>query len=456
MTPRTASLAELFADTPEELRRQALSHSSWVETRTEAYGRLAFLGDSVLGLSVATELFDEHPDADIGELTKILNQAVSGRACAEVARELGLPEMLARARAEATARGLPVETLLASERTLASVCEAVIGACYLAHGFERQLRGRGGGLHRARSSRRRGSASTSSPSSRSGSHATATTVSYEVTDEAGPPHDRRFEVRATVDGDEIGSGLGAKQEGGRAGRRASGRWRTCGGDAERIASGYAASLQVVCDPCDQMYLKAINLKGFKSFPDRTRLTFCAGRQRDRRPERLRQVEHHRRGALGARRAEPHRRPRPVDARRDLRRRQGPVAAPLRRGRGGDRQLRGPRRQRVLRDLDHAADRAQRRRRVQAERRPLSPRRHRRGALRHEHGPRDALGDQPGPGRGDRQLEAPGPAPADRGGRRARQAPQAPPPRPAQARAHPRQPRAGARRRTGGPLTRCGR
>src|SRR3954463_13157894 len=136
MTNATASLAELFEDTPEELRRQALSHSSWVEKRTDSYGRLAFLGDSVLGLSVATAIFENDPDADIGELTKILNQAVSGRACARVARGLGLPGMLAD-RAPTEGDGLPVETLLASERTLASVCEAVIGACYLAHGFER-------------------------------------------------------------------------------------------------------------------------------------------------------------------------------------------------------------------------------------------------------------------------------------------------------------------------------
>src|SRR5215218_9641470 len=136
MTSGTASLAELFADTPEELRRQALSHSSWVEKRTESYGRLAFLGDSVLGLSVASLLFEGHPDADIGELTKILNQAVSGRACAEVARRLRLPEMLS-VEAPDEGDGLPVDTLLASERTLASVCEAVIGACYLGHGFER-------------------------------------------------------------------------------------------------------------------------------------------------------------------------------------------------------------------------------------------------------------------------------------------------------------------------------
>src|SRR4029450_9164035 len=145
MTPGTASLAELFADTPEELRRQALSHSSWVEARTASYGRLAVLGGRVLGVSFATLLFDEHPDADIGELTKILNQAVSGRACAEVARELGLPEMLAGG-APKDGEGLPVETLLASERTLASVCEAVIGACYLAHGFEGPSRAAVGGF----------------------------------------------------------------------------------------------------------------------------------------------------------------------------------------------------------------------------------------------------------------------------------------------------------------------
>src|SRR3954469_16070095 len=127
MTPTAATLAELFADIPEELRRQALSHSSWVDKRTDSYGRLAFLGDSVLGLSVAGLLFGEHPSADIGELTKILNQAVSGRACAEVARMLELPELLS-GEAPEQGDGLAVATLLASERTLASVCEAVIGA----------------------------------------------------------------------------------------------------------------------------------------------------------------------------------------------------------------------------------------------------------------------------------------------------------------------------------------
>jgi ribonuclease-3 len=210
MTPRTASLAELFEDTPEELRRQALSHSSWVEKRTDSYGRLAFLGDSVLGLSVAALLFEQHPDADIGELTKILNQAVSGRACAAVARELSLPEMLAE-RAPDEGDGLPVETLLASERTLASVCEAVIGACHLAHGFERSsaavIDAFADEVEQATRERLDFKSELQERLARDGS-----AVVYEVADEEGPPHARRFHIRATVDGDEIGIGSGRSKK----------------------------------------------------------------------------------------------------------------------------------------------------------------------------------------------------------------------------------------------------
>jgi ribonuclease III len=210
MTDGTAALAELFADIPEELRRPALSHSSWVEKRTESYGRLAFLGDSVLGLSVAGLLFEQHPDADIGELTKILNQAVSGRACAQVARELGLPEMLSE-RTPDEGDGLPVETLLASERTLASVCEAVIGACHLTHGFERTsaavIEAFGTEVEQATRERLDFKSELQERLARDG-----VTVNYEVAHEEGPPHDRRFEIRATVGGDEVGTGSGRSKK----------------------------------------------------------------------------------------------------------------------------------------------------------------------------------------------------------------------------------------------------
>jgi ribonuclease-3 len=210
MTAGAASLAELFEDTPEELRRRALSHSSWVERRTDAYGRLAFLGDSVLGLSVASELFERFPEADIGELTKILNQAVSGRSCAEVARRLGIAERL-RENEPGDGHGLPAEMLLASERTVSSICEAVIGACYLGHGFERTAAAIredfAPEIEQATRERIDFKSELQEWLARSGA-----TVSYEVVSEAGPPHDRRFEIRATVSDDEVGSGSGRSKK----------------------------------------------------------------------------------------------------------------------------------------------------------------------------------------------------------------------------------------------------
>ena len=49
-----AALSALIDELPEDLRRQALTHSSWTERRVDSFERLAFLGDSVLGLAVAT------------------------------------------------------------------------------------------------------------------------------------------------------------------------------------------------------------------------------------------------------------------------------------------------------------------------------------------------------------------------------------------------------------------
>src|SRR5688572_2330599 len=210
MDKHKAGLAELFADTPEELRRQALSHSSWVDHRTSAYGRLAFLGDSVLGLSVASEIFGGLPDADIGELIKIHIPAVSGRACAEVAKDLGLVELLA-GQAPEDRSGVPIETLIASERTMASICEAVIGACYLAHGYEvtatAVIESFTGQIEFARRERLDFKSELQERLARDGA-----TVSYVVVSEAGPPHDRVFEVRATVAGEEIGAGSGRSKK----------------------------------------------------------------------------------------------------------------------------------------------------------------------------------------------------------------------------------------------------
>ncbi len=67
-------------------------------------------------------------------MTKIRGQAVSGAACRAVAERLGIPERL-RAAAPAGS-GREVAAALQTERVLASVLEAVIGACYLHAGYD--------------------------------------------------------------------------------------------------------------------------------------------------------------------------------------------------------------------------------------------------------------------------------------------------------------------------------
>jgi len=208
---RSADLRSLFDGVPEELRVQALTHSSWTRHRADSYGRLAFLGDSVLALAVAEHLFERFPRADIGRLTKVHGQTVSGRACAEVAGELGLPALLRDVARDDAAGGIDVASLLESERALASICEAAIGACYLYHGnpataeavvsaFSEQIELASDRLLDFKSALQELLA-------REGSR-----VTYAVAREAGPPHDRRFEVVARVGDREIGRGDGKSKK----------------------------------------------------------------------------------------------------------------------------------------------------------------------------------------------------------------------------------------------------
>src|ERR1700716_3713044 len=130
-------LAGLLAELPEELVRQGFTHASWTPRRADSYERLAFLGDSVLSLAVTTHLYPrlEAERFGAGRLTKIRAQAVSGVSCRAVAERLALPER-PRAAAPPGVRE-NAAALVETERVLASVLEALIGACYLDAGYER-------------------------------------------------------------------------------------------------------------------------------------------------------------------------------------------------------------------------------------------------------------------------------------------------------------------------------
>ena len=203
-------LADLFEALPERTRNIALTHSSWTDDRNASYGRLAFLGDSILGLAVAEEIYRRFPRSDIGRLTKVHGQAVSGRACAAVAQALGVPEKL-RELAPDAPESIAVTQLLASERAMASIAEAVIGACYLECGYEQTaaatVEAFSPEIELATETMLDFKSALQERLARRGVR-----VTYAVVDEAGPPHDRRFEVEAQVDGEAVGNGSGRSKK----------------------------------------------------------------------------------------------------------------------------------------------------------------------------------------------------------------------------------------------------
>ncbi len=209
--PAVAALSTLVEELPGGLRRQALTHSSWTEHRVDSFERLAFLGDSVLALAVATELFGRFESIASGGLTKIHNQVVSGVSCAEVGRQLGVPDMLRANEPEGVTAAIPAEVLLDGERPLPEATEALIGACYLAFGFERTAEAVAAAfaprIEHASETRIDFKSALQELLARRGAR-----VSYEVIAATGPPHRRTFEVVAVVDSERVGSGEGRSKK----------------------------------------------------------------------------------------------------------------------------------------------------------------------------------------------------------------------------------------------------
>ena len=106
------------------LLRQALTLAH--HGKTASYERLEFLGDRVLGLVVATMLYEQHPDEKEGILARRFTELVREETLADVAHSLSLPDLLITNEDE----------LRQNQSILADVCEALLGALYLDQGLK--------------------------------------------------------------------------------------------------------------------------------------------------------------------------------------------------------------------------------------------------------------------------------------------------------------------------------
>lgn len=110
----------------EELLKTALTHSSVNSHVAKNYERLEFLGDRVLGVSVASLLYKIFPAEPEGNLAQRFTALVCKETVAEVARTLDLGRFMIVAD----------EEIRENENVLCDVCEAVIGAIYIDGGVE--------------------------------------------------------------------------------------------------------------------------------------------------------------------------------------------------------------------------------------------------------------------------------------------------------------------------------
>jgi ribonuclease-3 len=114
-----------FADPA--LAQLALTHRSAGRPNNE---RLEFLGDALLGSMVAEMLYQEHPKASEGELSRLRAQLVNGQALAVMAKSLEIGDDLKLGPGELKSGGFRRESILAD------AFEALIAAIYLDAGFE--------------------------------------------------------------------------------------------------------------------------------------------------------------------------------------------------------------------------------------------------------------------------------------------------------------------------------
>lgn len=140
MTPKLAKLENLIGHKFQDLKllERAITHRSWAyeslvgaseaEIREAENESIEFIGDSVLGLVIAEQLFLRNPTLSEGDLTLMKHHLVSGAALAAVSDGLGLGEYLRLG-------GSEVKGGRKKQSLLTNTFEAIIGAVFLDAGY---------------------------------------------------------------------------------------------------------------------------------------------------------------------------------------------------------------------------------------------------------------------------------------------------------------------------------
>ncbi len=192
------------------LLQNALAHSSYANERWHnslmSNERLEFLGDSILGMTVADHLYRNFPDRPEGELTRMRADMVCEKTLASVANRIGLGQHLLLGHGEEQGGGRSRDSILAD------AVESVIAASYLDGGFE------------AAADFIKTFILCDVPVQKLHNVDYKTTLqelvqqkknqvlSYALVGESGPDHDKEFTVEVSLNGKVVGQGVGRSKK----------------------------------------------------------------------------------------------------------------------------------------------------------------------------------------------------------------------------------------------------
>jgi len=192
------------------LLQNALAHSSYANERWHdsllSNERLEFLGDSILGMTVAEHLYRNFSDRPEGELTRMRADMVCEKTLAAVANRIGLGQYLLLGHGEEQGGGRERASILAD------AVESVIAACYLDGGFApaaefvktfilcnvpvQRLRNVDYKTNLQELVQRKKDQ----------------VLSYALVGESGPDHDKQFVVEVSLNGKSVGQGTGRSKK----------------------------------------------------------------------------------------------------------------------------------------------------------------------------------------------------------------------------------------------------
>ena len=192
-----------------DLREAALTHRSFAFERglTITNERLEFLGDSVLGVVVTDMAYREYPDMPEGQLAKLRAAIVNMQALADVARGLGIGDVVLLGKGEEQSGGRDKASILAD------ALEAIFGAVYLDLGMD-AARGLIERLFRPRMQayvRGEGDRDYKTILQELASQELRSIPDYRVA-ERGPDHEKEFTATVHVGGEPLGTGMGRSKK----------------------------------------------------------------------------------------------------------------------------------------------------------------------------------------------------------------------------------------------------